>query len=217
MKVYIGPYDHWFAPYTWAKRFLRWWHGFDSKKRLNLEQYEKVNEYARKKFKWLRAIEDWVNARYTQKINVRIDKYDTWSMDNTLAFIVLPMLKQLNKTKHGSPLVDDDDVPDHLKSTSAEPLTDAQKTTGYPDNNHHARWEWVMGEMIWAFEQINDPNADDQFHSDVDPSKPRHEEGIEFEEAMRRGKFDKEGYMVWQNRKTRGLLLFGKYYEGLWD
>jgi hypothetical protein len=28
-----------------------------------------------------------------RKIDVRIDKYDTWNMDSTLAYIILPMLK----------------------------------------------------------------------------------------------------------------------------
>jgi hypothetical protein len=28
---------------------------------------------------------------------VKIDRYDTWSMDHTLADIILPMLKQLQK------------------------------------------------------------------------------------------------------------------------
>jgi hypothetical protein len=30
-------------------------------------------------------------------------------------------------------------------------------------------------------------------------------------------KFDKEGYEAWQARKSKGLLLFGKYYQNLWD
>ena len=47
-------------------------------------------------------------------INVRIDDFDTWSMDHTLAPIILPMLIQLKETKHGSPKVDDADVP-HLQ------------------------------------------------------------------------------------------------------
>jgi len=52
-----------------------------------------------------------------QKISVRIDKYDTWSMDITLAHIIVPMLKQLKETKHGAPDVSDEDVPQHLRRT----------------------------------------------------------------------------------------------------
>lgn len=216
MKIYIGPYHHWFAPYRWMKKLLRWWYGVNER-RVNLDDYDRVNDIARRRFKWLRAIEDWVDSRYPRKIQIRVDYYDTWNMDDTLGKIVLPMLKQLKETKHGSALVDDDDVPDELKSTNAEPLTDAQIKMGYCDNNTHKRWEWVLNEMIWAFEQIVDNDSESQFHSDIDPAKPRHETGISFKESLARGKFDYEAYKVWQNRKTRGLTLFGKYFEGLWD
>ena len=80
-------------------------------------------------------------------IDVQIDKQDTWSMDYTLAHVILPMLKQLKETKHGSPFTDDDDVPEELRSTSAEPKENKWDT----DSNFHKRWNWVMDEMIWAF------------------------------------------------------------------
>jgi hypothetical protein len=217
MKVYIGPYHHWFAPFRWSKTLLRKWYGVDGP-RINLETYDKVNAIARKRFKWLRTIEEWVDARYKRKVQVRVDSYDTWGMDATLALIVLPMLKQLKATKQGSPSVDDSDVPDELKSTNASPpMTAEQLAMGETDNNFHKRWEWVLNEMISAFEQIVNQDSDSEFYSDVDPAKPRDESGISFEEGMKRGKFDMEGYTAWQNRKTRGLTLFGKYFEGLWD
>jgi hypothetical protein len=73
----------------------------------------------------VQTVYDWVNwlwfDRRTQTVKVRIDRWDTWSMDDTLAPIILPMLVQLKETKHGAPIVDDEDVPKELKSTSAEP------------------------------------------------------------------------------------------------
>jgi len=55
-----------------------------------------------------------------QKVNVHIDKWDTWSMDATLAHIIVPMLKQLKATKHGAPLVELEDVPEHLRSEKTD-------------------------------------------------------------------------------------------------
>lgn len=217
MKVYIGPYHHWFAPFRWAKKLLRKWYGVDTG-HINIATYDKVNAIARRRFKWLRFIEEWFDSRYKRKVRVRVDYYDTWGMDATLSLIILPMLKQLKETKHGSPSVDDSDVPDELKSTNANPpMTDVQLAMGEIDNNLHKRWEWALDEMIWAFEQMNDEDADSKFHSDIDPAKPRDEPGISFEEGMKRGKFDMAGYTAWQDRKTRGLTLFGKYFESLWD
>jgi hypothetical protein len=74
-----------------------------------------------------------------------------------------------------------------------------------------------MDEMIWAFEQLLDEEADSQFHYDLDPAKPRLEPGISFDEALRRGGWDKEGAMAFQYRKRKALTLFGKYFESLWD
>ena len=78
----------------------------------------------------------WFDRR-TQKVNVSIDKYDTWSMDHTLAHIVLPMLVQLKATNHG-----------------------------YPANLTEKKWDSIMSEMIWAFGQkcaddweLNDDHA----------------------------------------------------------
>ena len=69
-------------------------------------------------FNWI-----WFDRR-TQKIKVRIDKWDTWSMDHTLAHIVLPMLVQLKATQHGHPA----------------DLTEQE-------------WDEILDEMIWAFKQ----------------------------------------------------------------
>ena len=68
----------------------------------------------------------WFDYSPQQSIKVKIDKWDTWSMDHTLAHIVLPMLVQLKRTKHGAPCTDD---------------------------NHFKRWDWILDEMIWAFHQ----------------------------------------------------------------
>ena len=85
--------------------------------------YDKV----RRKFPW-------------NKNTVHIDYYDTWSMDHTLAPIVLPMLKQLKATKHGFGLIDDEDAPKHLSSWYALP-----KEAFEWDGNAEARYEWEIG------------------------------------------------------------------------
>jgi hypothetical protein len=90
----------------------------------------------------------WVLDRVHPSIKyVKIDRYDTWSMDHTLSPIILPMLKQLKEAKHGAPFVDDEDVPEHLRSTAAP----AKENEWDTDANHFARWDWAMSEMIFAF------------------------------------------------------------------
>jgi hypothetical protein len=157
------------------------------------------------------------NPNKEQKISVRIDKWDTWSMDNTLAHIVTPMLKQLNETKHGAPYVHDEDVPVELQKVSAPPTENEWDT----DENHFKRWDWVMGEMIFAFEsKLTD--WEEQFwkrHPKLDLSDHPEDEGKDFTPVrwLDEGEYDKEGLRKMEERIQNGFRLFGKYYQGLWD
>lgn len=167
-----------------------------------------------------------------RKEEVHIHDYDTWSMDSTLALIVLPMLKQLQKTKHGAPYVDPDDVPKELRPK--------EKDEYGTDDTHFARWDWVMNEMIFSFQHKVDDDWEGQFFSDEEPQYEIAQlefkgigpaqlrlfpddrgrmEDYEMYEWVRgsKGRFDKEGYHNYQKRISRGFELFGKYYEGLWD
>ena len=126
-----------------------------------------------------------------QTIEVQIDPWDTWSMDHTLAPIILPMLQQLKETKHGAPEVNDSDVPRYLRR-SAEEKRDYNHN-GITDDLWHDRWDWVLDEMIYAFDCK--ANKDDVW--------------MRFKD---RKEIDKE-----QERISNGFRLFGKYYEALWD
>ena len=139
---------------------------------------------------------DWFGYTPEQKTSIRIDKYDTWNMDNTLAPIILPMLVQLKATKHGAPNVDIEDVPKELRPTNTEEWQKLYKEGGEPDDKFFKRWDWVLDEMIWAFEQ----KCRDDWMSDYDYNK-----------------WDSEGAKAHQERISNGFRLFGKYYESLWD
>jgi hypothetical protein len=171
----------------------------------------------------------WVWDRVHPKINyVKIDRWDTWSMDHTLAHIILPMLKQLKEQQHGAGFVDDQDVPEGigLRSTEALPKENEWDT----DSNHFARWNWVMNEMIFAFECKIDDSWEDAFHEgDIDMLwVPVDVHGNEVPKGehkfyqMKDGpkdtyKCDYDGMKVVQNRIDNGFRLFGRYYQNLWD
>jgi hypothetical protein len=143
-------------------------------------------------------------------------------MDHTLADIILPMLKQLQRDKHGGPFTDDDDVPDELKSTSAPPKENEWDT----DDNHHKRWDWILGEMIFAFECKVDDSWSDKFSSGEFDKKTVACKWDENGKATlyqwidgpnHTYELDIEGMQEVQKRITNGFRLFGKYYEALWD
>ena len=209
MKVYIGPYTSWFGPYQLADLLQYVGVSEDTCHKLG-EKLDSITP--------VRAFFEWFDRTFKKRrIDIKIHDYDVWSMDDTLAVIILPMLKLLKEKKHGYAMVDDEDVPAELRSTAAPALTQEQINTACPDDNGEARWNWVLDEMIWTFEQMLSDDAESRFHYDLDPAKPRDEPGLDLEQMLARGGYDKAGYTAWQERKTRGFTLFGKYFEALWD
>ncbi len=153
-------------------------------------------------FNWI-----WFDRR-KQKVKIRIDRQDTWSMDHTLAPIILPMLKQLKETKHGAPNVDMTDVPKDLRATKKQ--LDAYGKNGDVDPKHFERWDWIMDEMIWAFEQKCRDRWEQDYYGDY----------IQGKDGPLSGHYewkDEQGLHSHQERMTNGFRLFGKYYECLWD
>ena len=143
-----------------------------------------------------------------RQIEITIDEYDTWSMDHTLALLIVPMLKQLKSTKHGAPFIDDEYVPEHLRSTSAAPKENEWDT----DTNHFKRWDYVIDEMIWAMEQIVDDDSDSKFydHSEVN-------EEADIMEQVAKIKCDYAALQKHHERIANGTKLFGIFFQSLWD
>lgn len=243
MRVIMGPYRSF-----WTTQDLEtWWYK---------TRYGKYDWEIKKKDRdrWDHAFEafanfwqitvcvpvNWLKNKCEREIKIKIHDYDTWSMDATLAPIILPMLKQLNKTKHGAPWTKDEDVPEELRSTAAPPKENEYDT----DANHFLRWDWIIGEMIWAFEQLVDEDNDDLFYTgeaqymmqaidkDDNPigqpflfgEKSKEVDNNDSVIAFRMidGPLhtqvcNHEGMKAHHERIQNGLRLFGVYFRALWD
>ena len=102
----------------------------------------KIGKYPTHRFyhNWLY---DWFGYSPKQRTSIKIHKYDTWSMDHTLAPIILPMLVQLKETTHSHPA----------------DLTEQE-------------WDEILDEMIWTFEQkCRDHWQDDYYGPYVEDQK----------------------------------------------
>ena len=219
MKVYISKYrDHWLSPYTICEKIC-WWREID----YDELWVQRVNKVLGPVMDVYKKILDFVHPPINY---VKIDNYDTWSMDSTLTPIILPMLKQLKETKHGAPFTEDEDVPERLRSTTKAAIK-SKKESWDTDCNHFKRWDWILDEMIWAFEQLADDEWEAQFHSGKSdivwvPSKELDAKGKPLTYEMKSGpkdtrKWDKKGYMKHSARIDNGTRLFGKYFRALWD
>jgi len=209
MKINIGPYKYWFGPYQLCA--LLKYVGVSESGRDNIA--EKISA---KPF-------DWFDKKFKKrKIIIRIDDYDTWSADHTLSLIIHPLLVKLKNNKHGAPHIDDEDAPENLRSTNAKPKENEWDT----DEFHFDRWDYVLDEMIFAFEKSIDNSWEEEFYSgksdpqskcinedETDPEKRLYEA---FSGPNDTFKVDRDGIKKIQIRMQNGYRLFGKYYSHLW-
>lgn len=224
MKVYISNYrDHWISPYTILEKIFFW---------REIDYDEPIIE------KWSSrlvpisvAIQKFFDFVRPRVVDVKIDYWDTWSMDSTLAPIILPMLKQLRDTKHGSPMVDLEDVPEYMRTTTTENY-DSQKVFDFYKEDEpegydiHKRWEWVLNEMIFAFEHLVDDSWENDFSSgEIDIKHVPYEWDENGKPTLyttedgpnHTYKCDYDGLTKVYERIDNGLRLFGKYFRHLWD
>lgn len=127
MKVYLGKYkNNWISPYTIIEKVLFW------KKDIDYRDYEKVSDFLMPFCEFLFKVLNKINPRIEY---IKLDRYDTWNVDTTLARIILPMLIQHKKNKMGHPSI----------------LTEES-------------WNDIIDKMIWSFNEILNGEDGAQFH-----------------------------------------------------
>lgn len=177
--------NHWISPYRIAEK-LCFWREID---------YDEpwVVAFNKMLMPVMSMIKRFLDTIYPRVRYVKIDKWDTWSMDSTLSMIILPMLIQLKAIKHG-----------------------------YPSNLTEKKWDYILDEMIWTFEQLNAEDCNDgQFfieHGEIDWTKQEPDErGLIEVKWKKESVIDWDGMKAHYNRINKGTRLFGKYYRNLWD
>lgn len=136
-----------------------------------------------------------------RKIKVKIHDYDIWNADETLIYIILPLLKKLKKATMGFPIVDDCDVPENLWDDKDDIL--------------YERWQYVINQIIWSLKELH-PKTDwtRRYHTGVHDWKFADNKMIPGPNHT--AKFDSVGYDENNEKINRGLLLLGKYFRSLW-
>ena len=106
MKIYINkPKDNWLSPYTIAEKIVFWREiNYDEPLVRNITKYLGLGCICN----WLYDIRSFINRDIKY---IKIDRWDAWSIEHTLSPIILPILKELKRVKHGAPFIDDEDVP----------------------------------------------------------------------------------------------------------
>ena len=207
MKIYTNrPKDNWLSPFKIIEKVVFW---------REIDYDEPIVEF------WAKVLTPFCNILYDVRkfINrdikyIKIDPWDAWSLEHTLSPIILPILKELKKNKHGAPFIDDEDVPPKLRSKQfARPVyyihaIDDEGT----DKNFFKRFDYILDEMIWAFEQLSMDDHEGKFYDHTESRKEK-----DLNKSVRKIKVDRVGLKKHNERLDNGLRLFGKYYRALWD
>lgn len=206
MKVNIGPYTDWVGPYQIAEKILFWLDKYEDDRVHNFGTWLSEDKHGNDS--WLMKLCTRINKLKHRQEYVKVDRYDVWSMDHTLALIIHPMLLELKSQKHGYGLIDDCDVPEHLQSKFAQPKDHEWET----DSLAEARYTWFLDEITWAFAQHKSDDETDQFYDHTESRKVK-----DLMESISLLKVDREGLAAHNARKQHAFNMFGKYFQTLWD
>lgn len=92
----------------------------------------------------------WFNKTFpTKEPVVKIDHWDTWNLDHTLATVILPCLKQFKSDDGGIGAIAPEDCPLEVSDEC--------------DWYSKTRCDWVIDEMIWSFGAIVDDSGKPSF------------------------------------------------------
>ena len=212
MKVKLGKYIHWIGPYQIADIVFFWLEKYplpELENRWDYRLHDRFGTWLANT--WVADFCEWIQSKRKRTVKVHIDPYDVWSMDHTLSLIIHPMLVKLKAQKQGYGMIADKDVPKELRST--EPGAKDGVNEWDWDNNAEKRYEWLLDELIWTFEQLTKDGNDDQFYDHSESNNPNDD----FNTQISKLKVDRKGLDAHWKRIDNGLILFGKYFRTLWD
>lgn len=125
-------------------------------------------------------------------INVQVDEWDTWNMDQTIALMVLPLIKKYKEEMESRGMcfpgslysqVRESYNPDQNEILSEEELEELVRDTC------GNLWNEYVEAMIFSFEEAIEGYT---------------------------GTFDTKEYQKYQQKIQDGFELFGKYFTSLW-
>lgn len=163
-----------------------------------------------------------------RKIDVTINYYDTWSLDHTLAYIILPALLQLKDTKHG--------IPGQFAEIGGEDYIEQQSFDFYKSDQELfdqrvKEWDIILDKMIWSFNELVKESYDHKyFHGKgkykwmktdkqfPNPVTGKMEDTFQMVDTNPDEHWiDTNGILEHEKRIQEGIDLFAKYYRNLWD
>lgn len=164
---------------------------------------------------------EFINKFRKQNIVVKIEPHDTWNMDTTLAYIIVPMLKQLKENKNGIPaeFIHPLDSTMHTDWGMQQlELLPVDEYNGYSEKS----WNDALDAMIWSFNELLESasNPEHREYYWVPRSEQSKKNKTDLEIALGvTYEYDIDRVLMeeYYERMQKGFDLFGKHYCSLWD
>jgi hypothetical protein len=170
----------------------------------------------------------YIDGNANRTVKVVIHDYDTWSLDYSLALIILPALIQLRQAKSGAP-------GEFIRDISGDPNSNQRSFDFHAETYNETvdeaieKWKSTLDKMIWSFHQlIRDDYSKQYHHGEIDMAfeptmvfDSKTSTMSVFNQIVDKNPdehwYDRVGHDLHQERIQEGLELFGKYYRQLWD
>jgi hypothetical protein len=151
VKVYIGPYPNIYSTNRWKSFWYKVLYN-TTVEYISDKQQADYNKslvgFIDSSISFILNISiNAINKRRFRRINIIAHKYDAIQTHQTLALVILPVLKQLRKNSTSIFIVAPEDVPAHLKLPDDLSEFDIHA-------NAYARWRYIIDSMIVAFEYL---------------------------------------------------------------
>lgn len=128
---------------------------------------------------------------------IELDYSDVYEARTTLALVIAPVIRRYREESSGWPVSVSEDAPEGLEDREA--------------------WHWVLEEIEWTFTQLGRDWEQDFFHEGLIEGRkqfPRKDQTID---AGYDFSVDEAGIDRCRERISKGLKLFAKYFQSLWD
>lgn len=147
---------------------------------------------------------------------------DLFNLDGVLGRVIVACLEAFKKEEHAGFTVEDAHLPDHL--AYLKPLVVDGKYTdeiygGNSDPLHKERFNYIIDEMIFAFQSCYDSSLEDYWipDPDYDPTQDtlitQADGSLLFNLDITEDDVKREAY---EKRVRNGFNLFSRYYRSLW-
>jgi hypothetical protein len=97
MKVKIGKYKNWIGPYQIAEKILFWMDKHEDHRVHEFGRWLSENKHGEDSL--LTKVCQWIHNKQKRTVKIKLDPWDDWSADHTMALIIHPLLVQLKNSK----------------------------------------------------------------------------------------------------------------------